>query len=53
MPINCMSNLSDGSTIVDALCILKDNDQPLFKNISTVLESRVDFSQPNHSRSSK
>ncbi len=36
-PTNCISNFNDGSTIVEALCILKDKDQPLFKNISTVL----------------
>ena len=35
-PKNWTSNFNDGSTIVDALCILKDNDQPLFKYNSTV-----------------
>ena len=32
-----MSNLSEGSTMVEALCILKESDQPLFIYNSAVL----------------
>lgn len=37
IPSNSMSNFSDVSTLVEALCILKLNCQPLFKYSSTVL----------------